>query len=126
MLTSPAPNFDEHCEKRDKAESAQLILQDANLEEHADWIVIIAFYQALHLVDAYLLSTGQSQPTNHGARNNVVRNDKFLRTISGNFEYMYNASMHARYDSWKNLYPEVRVILDIDLNTIVNHITPRI
>lgn len=126
MPTFPSPTFEEHCEKRDKAESAQLALQKVDIEEHADWIAIIAFYQVLHLVDTYLLSKGQSQPTSHTARNNVVRSDKFLRTIHGNFEFMYNASMHARYDSWKNLFPEVRVILDIDLNTIINHISPLI
>ena len=126
MQKFPSPTFDEHCEKRDKAESAQLVLQKVDIEEHADWIVIIAFYQALHWVDAYLLSTGQTQPTSHGARKKMVRSDNFLRSIYGNFEYMYNASMHARYHSWKNLYPEVRVILDIDLNTIINHISPLI
>lgn len=126
MQTFPAPDFDEHCEKRDKAESAQLILQSENLEEHADWIVIIAFYQALHCVDAYLVSKEGKQPKSHMKRLEAIRQSAHLRPIYGNFEFMYNASMHARYHSWKNLYPEVRVILDTDLHTIINHISPLI
>ena len=126
MQKFPSPTFDEHCEKRDKAESAQLVLQKVDIEEHADWIVIIAFYQALHWVDAYLLSKGQSQPTNHTARNNVVRNDKFLRSIYGHFDYMYNASMHARYHSWDDYSSEVQEILEIDLYKIISHISPLI
>jgi hypothetical protein len=126
MQIFQTPDFDEHCEKRDKAESAQLVLQKVDIEEHADWIVIIAFYQVLHLVDAYLLSKGQSQPTSHKARNNVVRNDKFLRSIFGHFDYMYNASIHARYDSWDDYSSEVQEILETDLYAIISRISPLI
>lgn len=92
MLTFPAPDFDEHCEKRDKAKAAQLALQKVSLKEHADWIVIIAFYQALHWVDAYLISVGHQQPTGHEKRKNPVRSNPSLRPIYRHFEYMHTAS----------------------------------
>ena len=42
------PTFEEHRQKCDIAKSTQLTLQAADPHEHADWIVITAFYQALH------------------------------------------------------------------------------
>lgn len=126
MQTFPSPTFNEHCEKRDKAKAAQLALQQINLKEHADWIVIIAFYQALHWVDAYLISKGHSQPTSHGKRKNVIRSDSSLRPIYRHFDYMHNASEHARYHSWQDYFPEVQVILEKDLNAIISHISPLI
>lgn len=47
------PTFEEHRQKCDIAKSTQLTLQAADPHEHADWIVITAFYQALHWVDAF-------------------------------------------------------------------------
>ena len=123
MLTFPSPDFDEHCEKRDKAKAAQLALQKVSLKEHADWIVIIAFYQALHWVDAYLISVGHQQPTGHEKRKNAVRSNPSLRPIYRHFEYMHTASEHARYDSWEDYFPEVQVILEKDLNAIIDHIS---
>ena len=126
MPTFPSPTFEEHCEKRDKAESAQLALQKVNTEEHADWIVIIAFYQALHWVDAYLLSKEGCQPIGHKKRLKAVRRSAALRPIHGHFNNMYNASLHARYHSWQDYFPEVKVILEKDLDAIVSHISPLI
>ena len=42
------PSFEEHRQKCDSAQSAQLALQAADSNIYADWIVIAAFYQALH------------------------------------------------------------------------------
>ena len=42
------PTFEEHRQKCDSAKSAQLARQAADPNEHADWIVITTFYQALH------------------------------------------------------------------------------
>ena len=42
------PTLEEHHQKCDAAKSAQLVLQAADPNEHANWIVIAAFYQALY------------------------------------------------------------------------------
>lgn len=126
MPTVQSPTFEEHCEKRDKAESAQLALQKINIEKHADWIVIISFYQVLHLVDAYLVSKEGYQPKSHDQRLDAINSSTFLKPIYGHFDYMYNASMHARYHSWQDYFHEVEVILHRDLDKIVSYISPRI
>lgn len=126
MQRFPTPDSDEHCEKRDRAESAQLALQNDNLKEHADWIIIIAFYQALHCIDAYLVSKENCQPKSHAKRLEAIRQSAYLRPIYSHFDFMYTASMDARYYSWQASGADVAQILQTDLKSVIDHVSPLI
>ena len=120
------PNDQQHLSKFRITEDAQLALENAP-NDHPDWIVITAFYQALHWVDAFLAKT-QRHPTNHGRRNWEVRNDVDLKAIRKNYKRLYDASIFARYyaKTYKNKPNEVKRLLEIDLKSIIDHISPLI
>ena len=104
------------------AKDAQLALEQ-NSHDHSDWIVISAFYQALHWVNTFL-ATKQRYPSDHGERNREVRKDADLKKIWDNYNRLYTASREARYDpkTYKNCSNEVKS-LEKDLEAIINHIS---
>ena len=108
--------------KYDIAKDAQLALEQ-NPRDHSDWIVISAFYQALHWVNIFL-ATKQCRPGDHGERNREVRNDADLKVIKENYKRLYDASRSARYDpeTYENCPNEIKS-LEQDLEAIINYIT---
>ena len=129
------PSFEEHRQKCDLAKSAQLTLQAADLSEHADWIVITTFYQALHWIDAFF-ALNDYHPLGHGftyneagipidpGRNLAVRRHRDLRVIRDNYANLYDASIYARYEpeTYKDDPDIVEALLEEDLASIVTHI----
>ncbi|MYE90644.1 hypothetical protein F4X33_16790 [Candidatus Poribacteria bacterium] len=117
------PSFEEHRQKCDIARSAQLSLQAADPSAHADWIVITAFYQALHWVDAFF-ALNNRQPTRHGERKRFVDQHENLERISESYTNLYDASIIARYEpeTYKDDPDEVEALLEEDLALIVTHI----
>ena len=91
------PTFEEHRQKCDIAKSAQLTLQAANPHEHADWIIIAAFYQALHWVDAFF-ALDNYHPGAHNRRKNAIFRYEDLRLIRDSYTKLYDASIDARYE----------------------------
>ena len=117
------PTFEEHRQKCDIAKSTQLTLQAADPHEHADWIVITAFYQALHWVDAFF-ALDNYHPGGHSKRKNAVYRHEDLRPIRGSYANLYNASIYARYEpaTFKETPDIVEALLEEDLASIVTHI----
>lgn len=129
------PTFEEHRQKCDTAKSAQLALQTADSSEHADWIVITVFYQALHWVDAFF-ALYDYHPTAHGmsydeeggvtdpGRNEAIRKHRDLSPIRHSYFNLYDASIDARYEpeTYKDDPDEVEALLEEDLALIVRHI----
>ena len=131
------PTFSEHRHKASIAQSTREALQKIDPAEHADWIVITAFYQALHIIDAYLdfVSDGQLHPPAHqityddegnpiSGRNQLVQRIPQLKRIRENYQNLYEASREARYDAWsyREDIDEVTLLLEEDLAFIVDHI----
>lgn len=118
------PSFEGHRQKCDIAKSAQLTLQAADLPEHADWIVIAAFYQALHWVDAFF-ALDNYHPGGHGRRKNAIYRHEDLRPIRDSYTKFYDASITARYEpeTFKDASHEVEALLEEDLAAIVTHIS---
>lgn len=61
-----------------------------------DWIVTIAFYEALHLVEAYLKFSGdQNERCDHGTRDQLLKlhHDRIYK----NYRKLFDASLWARY-----------------------------
>ena len=129
------PTFEEHRQKCDSAKSVQLILQREDPNEHADWIVITAFYQALHWVDAFF-ALYDYHPEAHGisyddegyvtdpGRNLAVRRHTDLQPICDSYFELYDASIDARYEpyTYQNDPDIVEALLEEDLASIATHI----
>lgn len=65
--------------------------------EHPEWVTTIAFYKALQLVDACLVTLGSGAPTDHGERSRFMRSEPRLDHISTHYWVLKNASSIARY-----------------------------
>ena len=64
--------------------------------DHSDWIVIAAFYQAVHWIDAYLL-TRKYKPKNHDTRQTYMGRCPDLYCITNYYTSLKDASEDARY-----------------------------
>ena len=131
------PDLEVHRQKCRIAESAQRALQAADSNQHADWIVIAAFYQALHWVDAFFAFEKDHHPERHGpsydedgrlidaGRNKAVNLHPNLRRIVGSYRKLYDASITARYqtETYQDDLDEVEALLEEDLARIVTHIS---
>ena len=91
------PETQAHQNKQSRTHLALSDLQQSqNSPHHADWIVILAFYKALHAVDSYFAKL-QIHPTGHLERNRYVR--ELLDEIFMQYDALYNASRVARYEA---------------------------
>ncbi|MDA8212385.1 MAG: hypothetical protein M0021_10995 [Clostridia bacterium] len=64
--------------------------------EHFDWVAIIMFYGAVHLVEKHL-ARREIHPKTHPERNRDTRSLKRGPRIHSNLTLLYNASLDARY-----------------------------
>lgn len=129
------PDLEAHRRKCEIAESALKALKAKNSNQHADWIVITAFYQALHWIDAFFALTDH-HPKGHGpyydeekgsdmpGRNALVNRHRDLYRIAENYRNLYDASRAARYDAetYNDDLDEVDELLEEDLAPIVARI----
>ena len=91
--------------------------------QHADWIVTLAFYKALHAVDSYLAKHNihPSMHTGPHGRNKSVR--QHLKSIFKQYSALHRASIRARYENftYQNKPQEVGNLLNMSLH-IENYI----
>ena len=90
--------------------------------EHWDWLVITAFYQALHWVDAFLLTKGY-RPVDHKTRGRYIGRIKELEEIEEDYWKLSRASQTARYKkkTYKDDLDEFNEMLNISCS-IINYI----
>ena len=75
---------------------------EGNFQVFAPWVITIAFYKALHLVECILYVDGfldRRKPfhsQNHTERNDTLRQRKYAK-LWKHYYALYNASMTARY-----------------------------
>src|SRR5690606_21992498 len=72
---------------------AQLILE----QEDPSWAAVLAFYSALHLVDAYL-ARQDIHPRSHEARQGCVARVSALRPLHHAYRKLETRSRWVRYD----------------------------
>jgi hypothetical protein len=90
------PTTQLHQDKQSRTELARSELeQSQNSLQHADWIVTLAFYRALHAVDSYFAKLG-IHPKGHRGRSQYVQN--YLESINERYLALYRASITARYE----------------------------
>lgn len=93
------PNKRQHQKKQIKTRFALSDLQvSQNRSRHADWVVTLAFYKALHAVDSYLAHKWKIHPNNHRDRHMHVR--QRLSNIYGDYSTLFSASLKARYEEY--------------------------
>jgi hypothetical protein len=92
------PNYDEHIKKY--RENKELIKSKLKIENdmYHNWIVTIAFYAAVHLVESELAKDKIDSPDHTGRKNNIDRFNKF-RDIRVQYKTLYDRSKVARYEA---------------------------
>lgn len=63
---------------------------------YVDWEVILLFYSACKLIDAYFIMYEGRKPRHHSERNTMVEN--YLPEIRDEYSRLYDLSKIARYD----------------------------
>ena len=71
------------------------LLQDVN--EYSDWITTIAFYKALHIVEAILYRQKKRHGQTHENRRSILKENKSYHHIYIHYRDLENASLIARY-----------------------------
>lgn len=105
-------NYKEHIIK---ADYNYKILHEHFVQDIKDcpgWVCIIAFYSALHYVDAYLLKKHGIRSEHHDVRNRDV--SIHLSEIYVEYLALYNYGKAARYDKMKNLPDEGDALCTVD------------
>lgn len=63
---------------------------------HPDWMVTVAFYCCIHLIDAVLAREGY-QPVDHKSRNRAIANSNRLAFIAKLYDPLYQLPRKVRY-----------------------------
>lgn len=115
------PGRQEHL---DKAAHNERFLDtfDVDSTPYLDWVVIVAFYIALHYIDAYLASRGFENIPDHRTRNNLLILDRSLGSIRDYYYQLKDDSEEARYDVRLFTTQEVNEILNVFLEPVRHHI----
>ena len=87
-----------------KADSNQSFLETIG-DEYPDWLAVVAFYKAVHLVEALFARQG-TQSKNHTDRNRRLK--KHHPAIWKAFIPLFNASKLLRYTDYKMSAHKVR------------------
>jgi hypothetical protein len=88
------PSASQH---RKKAESNRKFLATISLEDYPDWVVVAAFYTAVHVIEELRAVAGDGDSTGHEDRLAYVQQKH--PTIHTAYHVLQNASMLARYES---------------------------
>ena len=62
-----------------------------------EWVSVIAFYAAVHFVNAYLWEQHRVAPRNHSERGHYVRHDPTLRRCANAYGRLLDTGYKARY-----------------------------
>ena len=98
------PTTQEHIDKQTSTQITLSYLQQSqNSPQHADWIVTLAFYKALHAVDSYLARKNIHPKGHKSNRSNIGRIEyvkKHLSTLYPQYTTLFTASQNARYEAY--------------------------
>src|SRR5690348_3789776 len=80
-----------------KTQNNRRFLDSISLDDYPDWVVVAAFYTAVHLVERLRAAAKEGDSTGHEDRLAYVR-ERHLE-IHTAYHVLQNASMLARYES---------------------------
>ena len=82
-------------------------------------MAVVAFYAAVHLVNAYLWEVRRHAPPNHGNRTALVNADPTLHPRRREYERLLDRGFGARYVPGVRLpVQEVQNLIEIDLEAV--------
>lgn len=91
------PKADQHFNQYEKNKLFLIDLLSSKNKQN-DWIVTVAFYTALHLVDRTIVTGSENyQPKNHEIRKKLVDSISSLKSIRSQYYYLYMESRKSRY-----------------------------
>src|SRR5438094_543245 len=93
------------------------------LDINPTWSAVVAFYSALHWVDALLAHELNVHPSDHRARGNYVQRTTMLRSVRSRYERLFVASLQARYQGIRFTRNDASAFLTDDLASIKRVIT---
>jgi hypothetical protein len=83
------------------------------------WQSVVAFYAAVHYVNAYLWEIRRYSPPDHRSRNLLVDGDPLLRPCSGEYGRLLDAGYRARYvPEFRLSGQDARGLIDVDLELV--------
>jgi len=88
------PNEQSHL---DLAKRNETFLQSINSSTFPDWVVTVAFYAALHYIDAFLARRGRIEVKGHGTREDSIKLYPELFSTAIWYFQLKSASVRARY-----------------------------
>ena len=84
-----------------------------------EWVAVIAFYAAVHDVNAYLWESAHIEPATHGERLAYVRRDRALRRCQSGYARLQNFGFHARYTpGYVVSEHDARELVTVDLRAV--------
>lgn len=95
------PSADQH---RKKVQQNRNFLNSINLNDYPDWVVVAAFYVAVHLVEQLRHALGEGDSTSHEERRKYVQARH--PDIHAAYAILENASRLARYESNADFYKQ--------------------
>jgi len=95
---------------------ARSLLASGQPPQASEWAAVIAFYAAVHLVNAYLWETYGREPADHGERNLAVRTDPVLGHCRREYRRLADNGYHARYTlGFRIPATDAQVLVDVQL-----------
>ena len=84
-----------------------------------EWIAVIAFYGAVHYVNAFLWERNRAEPVDHGQRSRAVRHDYVLQRCRAAYDRLRNEGFQARYTRRYRLLPQrAQGLVSVDLANV--------
>ena len=85
----------------------------------ADWAGIVAFYSAVHYVNAYLWEARRFAPDNHRERNDAIGAEAALQPIREGYRLLRMFAFEARYAApFLATEADARELLEYDLRAV--------
>jgi hypothetical protein len=84
-----------------------------------EWVAVIAFYAAVHYVNAYLWEIRRYAPPDHDSRNRLVTGDITLAPRRHEYRRLLNTGFRARYvPGFRLQEQDARDLIDGDLEMV--------
>jgi hypothetical protein len=84
-----------------------------------EWVAVMAFYAAVHAVNAYLWEAQRYKPASHGDRRHALVSASSLRGCIRSYGYLNQAGFDARYDETYALSQlGARTLLDVEFRRV--------
>lgn len=84
-----------------------------------EWVAVIAFYAAVHYVNAYLWEFRRYAPSDHDSRGLLVTGDPVLRPCRYAYQQLLDAGFRARYvPGFRVLEQEARELVEAHLGEV--------